>query len=680
MNSLSVEHLIGHSLGTYQVEQLLGQSKMNAVYLARHSQHQRMVMLTVFLLPHEYSLQARVRFRERFMQVAATVTTLNHPCILPVYDFGEQGDYPYIVTPLVANTGSLAALLKQQPRLTPTQALEIVRQVAAGLDYAHRQGVIHGALKSTNILLDSEQKVLIAGFGQATILQLRGIEKIPHPYMHLLSIARTFLGAPAYIAPEVVQGMPCDAPADVYALGAMLFEMLSGEPPFAGLGPLTTALQHVERPVPSLLIACPDLPLGLDLVVQQALKRDPAQRYRSAGELVNAFERVLRMIDVARMPALQTRASEGRKSATPFPTLPPDYDWFDEDVAQLEDVAADSDVVESGQMVQLDVSEAGISPQPVLQSQESSAAYVDLAQLDSPEEMSVDPFVWWSTTALTAIQQPDASQQHSDVPPITTLRSQPLREDPARWSRRRKPSVDKGRRRAIAVLAIGGVAFLGALGIDGVMLAQRLQDVRAQAEASGSRQANVATTQPTPTPTEQPAPSPTAQPSPTPTEQPTPTPIEQPRPAPTEPSGPIAAPTEPSDQTPTAQPGPTPTPTVQPSPTPTAQPSPTPGHTGTVIGATSQGTNSSKTFTNPADGKKSLLIHLSNGNFVAFESSCPHEGATCYYDSGSQKITCPRHNAVFDPNNNAAVLQGPAKRPLPAVTVHVNADGTVTVS
>jgi nitrite reductase/ring-hydroxylating ferredoxin subunit len=85
------------------------------------------------------------------------------------------------------------------------------------------------------------------------------------------------------------------------------------------------------------------------------------------------------------------------------------------------------------------------------------------------------------------------------------------------------------------------------------------------------------------------------------------------------------------------------------------------------------------TFTNPADGKKSLLIHLSNGNFVAFESACPHEGVTCYYDSGSQKIVCPRHNALFDPNNNAAVLQGPPKRPLPSVSVKVNGDGTVTV-
>jgi nitrite reductase/ring-hydroxylating ferredoxin subunit len=103
-----------------------------------------------------------------------------------------------------------------------------------------------------------------------------------------------------------------------------------------------------------------------------------------------------------------------------------------------------------------------------------------------------------------------------------------------------------------------------------------------------------------------------------------------------------------------------------------------PGHTGTVIGSTNQGNNTSKTFTNPADDNDSLLIRLPNGNFVAFESDCPHEGVTCHYDSGLQKIVCPRHTAYFDPFNNAAVLQGPPKKPLPSVPIKVNADGTVT--
>ena len=103
-----------------------------------------------------------------------------------------------------------------------------------------------------------------------------------------------------------------------------------------------------------------------------------------------------------------------------------------------------------------------------------------------------------------------------------------------------------------------------------------------------------------------------------------------------------------------------------------------PGHTGTVVGSSNQGTNTAVTFSNPADGKQSLLIHLPNGNFVAFEAACTHEGVICSYNAGTQKIVCPRHNAMFDPMNNAAVTQGPAGRPLPSVAVRVNADGTVT--
>jgi len=279
--SISIDQLVGNTLGSYRVEQLLGHGSVNAVYLARQLTQQQTVMLTAFILPQECSPQARERFRERFTRVASALTKLKHPHVLPVYDFGEQLGYPYIVTPLVT-TGSLAKLLKQQSRLNPTQTLEILQQVAAGLDYAHSQGVVHGTLKHTNILLDNEQKVQIAGFGLFNILEIRGIELFPHPYAHLFSIARTFLGAPEYIAPEVVQGAPIDARSDLYALGAMLFEMLCGKPPFSGSDPLATALQRLQQPVPSLLTHAPDLPPGLDLLVHRALEPDPTQRYQSA--------------------------------------------------------------------------------------------------------------------------------------------------------------------------------------------------------------------------------------------------------------------------------------------------------------------------------------------------------------------------------------------------------------
>jgi Rieske Fe-S protein len=125
---------------------------------------------------------------------------------------------------------------------------------------------------------------------------------------------------------------------------------------------------------------------------------------------------------------------------------------------------------------------------------------------------------------------------------------------------------------------------------------------------------------------------------------------------------------------------PSPAKTAQPTPKPQPpQPTPTPpAHTGTVIGSTKLPINSSKDFINPADGNNSLLIHLPNGNFVACERACTHEGVPVYYDNGSQQLVCPAHNAIFDPANNFSVVQGPAQTPLPGVSIRVNADGTIT--
>ncbi|HEY4384360.1 MAG TPA: Rieske (2Fe-2S) protein [Ktedonobacteraceae bacterium] len=101
--------------------------------------------------------------------------------------------------------------------------------------------------------------------------------------------------------------------------------------------------------------------------------------------------------------------------------------------------------------------------------------------------------------------------------------------------------------------------------------------------------------------------------------------------------------------------------------------------TGTVIGATSQASNSAKTFTDPANSQDAVLIHLSNGNFVAYDSACTHEGVTVNYDPATQKLVCPRHGAIFDPANGAMVLSGPAPSPLAKVTINVMGDGTITV-
>lgn len=187
-------------------------------------------------------------------------------------------------------------MLKRQSRFVPEQTVGLLKQIAAGLDYAHGNGVMHGTLSPAHILVSSEQGIQMAGLGLMRIFEMYGIEQNDHPYPHLFSIANTFLGTSEYVAPERVQGGPVDARADIYSLGIMLFELLSGTLPFKGADPLEVAMRRLQQPVPSLHELCPDVPAALDLVVQRALKRDPEVRFQSAGEVSVAFERVLKVL------------------------------------------------------------------------------------------------------------------------------------------------------------------------------------------------------------------------------------------------------------------------------------------------------------------------------------------------------------------------------------------------
>jgi serine/threonine protein kinase/nitrite reductase/ring-hydroxylating ferredoxin subunit len=610
--SLPVDQLAGASLGLYRVEQLLGCGKLNAIYTARLQEQDSEGMLTVFIIPDQFSPQAREQFMSRFQQEMSLLRQLQHQYILPVYDYGEQYGYPYFVTPLVTS-GSLAKALKQQTRYSPAQALEILKQVAEGLDFAHSAGVVHGSLKPANILLDDEQKVLIAGFGLVRMLAMRGIGHLDQPYAHLFSIAGTFLGAPEYIAPEVVEGAPGDARSDVYALGIMLFELLSGRPPFSGSDPLTIAMQHVQQSVPPLQEVCPDVPPALDLVLQQALARDPAQRFSSAGKLARSFERVLQLLELAQNPpptAIHSAAVMGDAV-----TLPPTINWFEEEMPPGN---------------RQDITQAAYKDDASQTSRPEAPAAPDNTQ-------TFDPFAWWSITSIPTPKMPEAGTFNQGA---TSTRS------PAH--RRRTP--DKMRRRTVALLATGGVIVVGALGAGGLSLAHLLKhspgqtgtDMRTRTPTTGPASANTQATQPQNTP------------------------------ASTATSAPTSTPTAQQKQT---QPTPaaSPTPAMQ-QPTPT----PMPGHTGTVIGSTSQGVNTARLFTNPADGRGSWLIHLPGGSFVAFERACTHQGVAVNYNAGSGKLVCPAHGAIFDPANGARVVQGPANRPLASVPIHVNGDGTIT--
>ena len=637
MQTLNTDQLVGKTLGAhgeYQVERLLGQGQLSAVYIARERAAQRIVMVIVFNIPEGISLRAHERFLARFTQEGTILSKLKHPNILLTYDFGNLEQSPYLVTEFV-KTVSLAQVLKQQKRFTPQQTLHILRQIAEAFDYAHDQGVIHGMFSTTNVVLKNELTIQIAGFGLRTVLDVLGDEQNKLPQSHLFSVNGVFLGNAEYIAPERVLGMPVDARADIYALGVLLFEMLSGTLPFSGENALETAMRRIERPVPSLHNVAPDVPPALDLVISKAMERDPARRYSRAGEMVSAMERILTVLEASP----KTVTSRSLQSAQDEQiTLPPTVNWLAEEdesmaVRQWQFLTKQLSAVQASTEVSINGSVGKEAGQLAVQITETTPPGTTR---DSSLVGDVDPFTWWAANATQATP----SRKHATTAAPGTFSRSPGRRTRFQQDRRRVVSLIAGGVVAATVVAVGGISF-----------ANFMQSVK---------HGQVANTQSTGT-----TPSTQGQ---TPTSAPTMSGNTQKTPV--------------QSKTPTAKVQPTPTKGIPPTPQPTTpRPTPTPTqppHTGTVIGYTSQGTNTAKSFNNPADGNGSLLIHLANGKFVACEKACTHQGVAIYYDAGQQKLVCPAHGAVFDPFNGFSVVSGPAPSAQPGVSIRVNADGTIT--
>jgi serine/threonine protein kinase len=601
---LHVEQLVGRTLDDYQVERLLGQGQLSTVYLGQQKSQGHAVTITMFNFPADISAQRREHFNARFAQEGAVLVRLKHPNILPTYAYGKQDDHPYLVTSFV-KVASLAQVLKQQVRFTPEQTLNVLKQVAAGLDYAHSNGVVHDVLSLTNILIINGHSVQIAGFGLKTLLELHGNTQVKQLPSHLFSASGKFLGSPECISPERIMGTSTDGRSDVYALGVMLFELLSSTPPFSGSDTLETVLKRIQQPPPSLHALCPDVPEALDLVISKALERDPAERYQHAGEMATAFERILKVLGAAeKTPA----TSAERMMQDTQMTLPPTVNWFDEDIL-------------TSNKWQLTLPDA------------APAKPVQTAQVEGQSIPGVDPFALWSATSVqTQPFKPDGSRQRSPLSFVAgTTRSH---RQPAQADRRR-----------LVKLIVVGTATAGAFAVGGISFANFMRSVKqSQSQANNSSTSSNALTSGT-TPANSTQKTPTMGKSPT------------------------------AQTTPTQKPKPSPSaqPTQKPTPKPTQPP-----HKGTVIGSTSQGTNSAKGFNNPADGHGSLLVRLPNGNFVACEKACTHEGVPVAYDPGSQKLVCPAHGAVFDPMQGFGLTSGPGNGPLPTVTIHVNSDGTIT--
>lgn len=260
----------------YEIMSVLGRGGMGIVCRAVQASLGRPVALKLL----EPRLAADPDFVRRFQQEATTAAALDHPHIVRVYDFGEAGDTYFIAMQLVRGE-SLDVRLRRGP-LSAAEASTLLQQVCAALDYAHRQGVVHRDIKPGNIMIQPNGEAVIMDFGLARAC-----------HSPVVTGARVSLGSPGYMAPEQCRGAAVDHRADLYALGVVIFEALTGHRPFSGDNPLAIFYQHVNTPPPPFSQFRANLSPALEEVVLRALEKDVERRYQTAGEFAEAFTQAL---------------------------------------------------------------------------------------------------------------------------------------------------------------------------------------------------------------------------------------------------------------------------------------------------------------------------------------------------------------------------------------------------
>ena len=293
---VSEEVGIGTELLGYRVEELVGRGGMSVVYRATDLRLKRQVALKL-LSP---DLARDEGFRRRFLAESEIAASLEHPHILPVHSAGEAKERLYIAMRYVEE-GDLKRLLRREAPLKPERSLELLGEVADALDVAHERGLVHRDVKPSNILISvqaGKEHSYLADFGLALHTSDRPTG----------NATAQIVGTVDYVAPEQIAGDDVDARADVYALGCVLYECLTGEVPFPRDSELAALWAHMRTDPPHVSERRPDLPEAIDAVVSKALAKDPRKRYGSCGELVESARQALGLSDVrivrARLPLL----------------------------------------------------------------------------------------------------------------------------------------------------------------------------------------------------------------------------------------------------------------------------------------------------------------------------------------------------------------------------------------
>jgi len=273
-----MQDFIGKSIGRYRIVSKLGEGGMATVYKAEDSVLERNVAIKVILPDY----QQTDNFLKRFEREAKAHAQLSHPNIVKILDFGEFEGYPYLVMEYVAN-GTLKSIMKKHDGpIAWKEACAMIARVARSLDNAHNNKIVHRDVKPANILINESGQPMLSDFGIVKIIEGSNTTG--------LTATGTGIGTPHYMSPEQAQGRPLDGRSDIYSLGVIFYEMVTGKKPFEAKTPMEVALKHVNDPAPHARQLEPDLPSAIDQIIYKAMAKKPADRYPDMKSFAEAIE------------------------------------------------------------------------------------------------------------------------------------------------------------------------------------------------------------------------------------------------------------------------------------------------------------------------------------------------------------------------------------------------------
>lgn len=265
---------IGLSIDNYKIIEQIGQGGMATVYRAHQESIGRDVAIKVL---DKSLIEKDPSFLDRFIREVKVIASLQHPHILPIYDYGEYENHPFMVISYITG-GTLTDLIEQGP-MSLAEIFPIFKQITSALDFAHAQGIIHRDLKPSNILLDDAGNTYLADFGLAKV----------NDSDNNLTVSGGILGTPNYIAPDFSNEASITSSVDIYSLGITLYQMLTGKVPFTSTTPMGVLMAHISSPIPYILEERPNLPPRIQEVIEMVLAKNSKDRYETADQLYQAL-------------------------------------------------------------------------------------------------------------------------------------------------------------------------------------------------------------------------------------------------------------------------------------------------------------------------------------------------------------------------------------------------------